>query len=122
MSIQPPIRVLCTRYAGRVRISSNGELRMLEPPGKHGEPAPVPPGEYFGHVALDLVAPQHDVRGSEALRLLRETLFEADAPAVEWLFAPAVGLDGRRPIELLGTAVGQAQVCHLIRTIDHGLL
>lgn len=43
------------------------------------------------------------------------------AEAEAWLNAPAIGLDQRRPIDLLGTAVGVAAVEDYLTRIEYGV-
>mgnify|MGYP000992974216 CR=1 FL=1 len=41
--------------------------------------------------------------------------------AKEWLSKPAIGLDGRRPIDLLDTPAGIEAVVVLLTRMDHGV-
>ena len=48
-------------------------------------------------------------------------VFGTQEAAEEWLDRDAIGLDGRRPIELLSTAVGAEMVEHLLGRIEFGV-
>ena len=52
---------------------------------------------------------------------LAERVLGSHAEAEQWLVTPALGLDGRKPIELIATRAGAEMVkAHLVR-IDHGV-
>ena len=52
---------------------------------------------------------------------LAENVLGSHAEAEQWLMTPAVGLDGRKPIDLIATRAGAEMVkTHLIR-IDYGV-
>lgn len=63
---------------------------------------------------------------SEAIALieltaLAERVLGSPTEAGQWLVAPAVGLDGRRPMDLIATSTGAEMVrAHLIR-MDYGV-
>lgn len=48
-------------------------------------------------------------------------VFGTQEAAEEWLNTAAIGLDGRRPIELLSTAVGAEMVERLLGRIEYGV-
>lgn len=48
-------------------------------------------------------------------------IFGSQAEAEVWLNAPAIGLDQRRPIDLLGTAVGVEAVEDYLTRIEYGV-
>jgi putative toxin-antitoxin system antitoxin component (TIGR02293 family) len=57
---------------------------------------------------------------AELLARATEVLGSQEA-AEEWLNAPAIGLDQRRPLELLSTAVGAEMVERLLGRIEYGV-
>jgi len=48
-------------------------------------------------------------------------IFGSRAEAEAWLSAPAIGLDQRRPIDLLSTAVGVEAVEDYLTRIEYGV-
>lgn len=48
-------------------------------------------------------------------------VFGSRAAAEAWLEAPATGLDGRRPIDLLASTAGTEAVLTFLERIDHGV-
>ena len=48
-------------------------------------------------------------------------IFGSQEAAEAWMSAPAIGLDQRRPIDLLGTAVGVAAVDDYLTRIEYGV-
>lgn len=70
------------------------------------------------------------LHGEEAERLLRAYRIFEEATAMcrgdrdearHWMSAPAVALGGLRPIELLDTEIGAAQVLNIIRAVNWGI-
>ena len=57
---------------------------------------------------------------AEVLGLAR-TIFGSDDAAEAWLKAPALGLDQRRPIDLLATPVGVQAVEDYLTRIEYGV-
>lgn len=52
---------------------------------------------------------------------LAESVLGSHAEAEQWLVTPALGLDGRKPIDLIATRAGAEMVkAHLVR-MDHGV-
>ena len=49
------------------------------------------------------------------------TVFGDDQAAQRWLLAPAMGLDGERPIDLLRTLQGSELVAEFIGRLEHGV-
>lgn len=49
------------------------------------------------------------------------TVFGSQLDAERWMIAPAVGLDGRRPIDLLATAAGTDIVQEFLDRLDYGV-
>lgn len=47
--------------------------------------------------------------------------FEDQQAAADWLTAPAFGLRGRVPQDLLGTSKGRTEVKTLLQRIDYGV-
>ena len=48
-------------------------------------------------------------------------VFGSQSEAEQWMIAPAVALDQRRPIDLLGSPVGLELVEQLLGRIEHGV-
>lgn len=70
------------------------------------------------------------LHGEEAERLLRVYRIFEEARAMcrgdrdearHWMSAPAVALGGHRPVELLDTEIGAAQVLNVIRAVTWGV-
>jgi putative toxin-antitoxin system antitoxin component (TIGR02293 family) len=49
------------------------------------------------------------------------TVLGSREAAEQWLERPALGLDGRRPIELLASAAGVGLVEEFLRRLEHGV-
>lgn len=69
---------------------------------------------------LDANSSDRALRLLAALAQATDVLGGADA-AEHWLLAPALGLDGRRPIDLLPTSAGATLVNTLLTRMDHGV-
>jgi putative toxin-antitoxin system antitoxin component (TIGR02293 family) len=50
-----------------------------------------------------------------------EDVFRSEARAVEWMLAPAMALENRRPIDLLTTPVGMQLVDDVVDRMRHGV-
>jgi putative toxin-antitoxin system antitoxin component (TIGR02293 family) len=48
-------------------------------------------------------------------------VFGSQAEAEQWLDRPAIGLDGRKPIDLLRTHPGTRLVSEYLTRIEHGV-
>ena len=48
-------------------------------------------------------------------------VFGSQSEAERWMIAPAIGLDGRRPIDLLATAAGTDLVQEFLDRLDYGV-
>jgi uncharacterized protein (DUF2384 family) len=82
------------------------------------------------HRAQSLLNDDYAGRGSwerstpEAIREVRshaEKAFGDRAAAGVWLYHPLSRLNGRRPVEMLGTEEGRARVLQLLEQIEYGL-
>lgn len=52
---------------------------------------------------------------------LARSIYSTDQAIHEWLAAPAIGLGGRRPQDLLATMTGSRQVERLLQSMAHGV-
>ena len=48
-------------------------------------------------------------------------IFGSEDEARRWLVRPAMALDGRRPLDMLGTSAGEEMVDDLLTRMDHGV-
>ncbi|MBB3176345.1 MbcA/ParS/Xre antitoxin family protein [Variovorax sp. Sphag1AA] len=60
-------------------------------------------------------------RAAREIATLAESVLGSRAAALQWLAAPALGLDGQRPIDLLDTPLGVEAVRVYLVRIDHGV-
>jgi putative toxin-antitoxin system antitoxin component (TIGR02293 family) len=58
---------------------------------------------------------------ADPVRAQATALFGSETAAGDWLNRPAIGLDQRRPVELLETAEGVREVQDLLTRIEHGV-
>ena len=66
------------------------------------------------------ILPTHEARTDEILAIATEVLGSREA-ARRWLEEPAIGLNQRRPLDLLFTAVGAEIVKTFLERLQHGV-
>jgi hypothetical protein len=116
------------RYAGRVRVDSQGSIVPVDGPPPIAPGDSIPAGIVYAKIEIWALGGQSgppgsgyvDLRSTDAFRLLRASIFTDDVTALEWLLSPAPALGGAIPAERLHTEEGRRELESVILGIAHG--